>query len=96
MECPARATELTTIHDFTRLAREVAATGRPHILRDNGEDLVVVSPARARPPKTKPLTQAQRQAIEALAGAWEGRINPDDFKRELREAQWDDRPAIDL
>jgi len=80
----AIATELNTIHDFACLAREVAKTGTPRVLRDNGAELVVVSPARPRPAKAKTLTSAQLHAIEALAGAWEGRIDPEAFKRELR------------
>ncbi len=89
-------TELSTIHDFARLAREVAQTGKRHIVSDHGETLVVISPPPAHRPKAKTLTSAQRLAIESLAGAWEGAIDPDVLKRELREAQWDDRSLIDV
>ena len=89
-------TELNTIHDFARLARDVAQTGKRYIVRDHGETLVVIAPPPARRPQAKTLTAAQRLAIESLAGAWEGAIDPDALKRELREAQWDDRAPIDL
>ena len=90
------STDITGMPDLIRLAQEVATTGKTRLLKNADGELAVLSPVR--PPRARRATvrPLQRAAIEALAGAWEGRVDPEELKRELREAQWDDRPAARL
>lgn len=79
--------------DLVRLAREVAETGTPRMLREHGADLAILAPAPARRrPRKQPITQADIEAALAVAGAWKDWMDPEEFKRERRELQVHDRP----
>jgi hypothetical protein len=83
--------------DLARLAREVARDGRPRVLRDEGRDLAVLSPARRpRGRKGKTPTPAQRDAVLSAFGAWKGHIDAERFKREVKASRSDDRPPVKL
>lgn len=88
--------ELNAIRDFARLAREVAKTGKRHVLKENGEDLVVISPARRRRRTGKAMTAAVREAVLASVGSWEGLVDDEQLKRDLDGARSDNRPPINL
>ena len=94
------ALELDEIHEpeLARLAREVRRTQIPIVLRENGQDVVIISPASRTPRRRrqgKTVTQADVDAALATAGAWKGLIDADQFKRDLNEAQSDDRSAVE-
>jgi hypothetical protein len=78
--------------DVSRLVHEVNRTGRSRVLRVNGDE-ATLSPARRRQRKPKKeLSQEEfRAALHATFGAWKGLIDPEEFKRQRRELQIDDR-----
>ena len=89
--------DLNQIHmpDLARLAKEVRRTKLPIVLRENGEDVAVLSPAKpARRRKGKTVTDADIEA--ALAASWVGLVDPETLKRELDAARSDDRPPVEL
>ena len=87
--------DVSAMPDVARLAQEVARTGRPRVLRQDGTDLAVISPARRRGGRTdKGVTEADIAA--ALSASWDGLIDPEQLKRELDEARSDDRPPVQL
>ena len=81
--------------ELARLAQEVRRTQLPIVLRENGEDVAVLSPAKpARRRKGKTVTDADSEA--ALAASWVGLVDPETLKRELDAARSDDRPPVEL
>jgi hypothetical protein len=89
--------DVTAVQDFPRLAREIARTGKAQVFRDNGEALVVVSPAR--PVKRHAAKTPTAKAIEAAlaaAGSWKGLVDPEEFKRQRQQLQIDDKPVRNL
>lgn len=86
--------DIRTVPEIARVAREVATSGRPRILRDDGMDVAMILPVRQpRRPRSKSPTAEEWEAVEALFGAWRDEIDPDEFKRQRGELQLDDRPA---
>jgi hypothetical protein len=77
----ARATKSTDLRELPgleRLAEEVRATGEPHLLTRDGEEIAVVVPVRRN--RRKPThTEADLRAFQSAAGAWRGLIDVDRF-----------------
>ena len=91
-----RAAQILDINDLpevARLAREVAANHQRVVLRDGDRDVAVITPAQPARRRGRRISQSDIEAALGTAGAWEGLVDFDQLKRELREAQWDDRPA---
>lgn len=83
--------------DLARLAREVAETGTARLLREDGADVAVLSPARMpRRRKGKTITQSDIEASLAAAGGWTGLGDPEQLKRDLDAARGDSRPPVEL
>ena len=91
----APAVEIATA-DLASAAREVARTGRARRLLDNGVTVAIISPVRPRPRRSS-LTPAERlAAVLASAGSWEGIVDSEQLKRELKAARSDNRPPVSL
>ena len=95
----AEPLDVDAIPELARLAREVAHTGRPRLLRENGEDLAIIAPATANEPSNriewkKPTPEAI-EAFLATFGGWKGLVDPAEFRQERRKLQIDDRPQRD-
>ena len=89
--------DLSTMPDLARLAREVARDGTPRVLREDGADVAVLSPARPkrrRPLGTRP-TPEQIDAALATFGTWKD-LDAERFIRELDEARSDTSPPVEL
>jgi hypothetical protein len=91
--------DITQVTDFAQLAEEVRREGRPRMVTRNNEDFVEVKPARARarsrsktPTAADPVA-AREAVLTDTFGAWKDLVDADELKRELNEAQSDDRPA---
>ncbi|MDQ3808820.1 MAG: hypothetical protein M3336_00850 [Chloroflexota bacterium] len=98
------AAELTPIDirhapPLAELVEEVRATRKPRRLVRDDEDVAVLMPA---PPPTRRHLKDWRprpedlDAAVALAGAWRGQLDPEEFKRQRRELQMDDKPPRSL
>jgi hypothetical protein len=84
--------------ELAHLAREVHRTRTPITLREGGQDVAVMSPAGHAPRRRRQgrtVRQADIDTALATAGACKGLIDLDKLKRDLNEAQSDDRPAIE-
>lgn len=83
--------DVTDTPDLLRLAEEVRRSGKPRLLRRDGEALAVLSPApaprkrRARKPKT--YTQADDEAFLASAGSWKGNVDVEKFLNDNEESR---------
>ncbi len=91
--------DLATMPDLARLADEVARTGTARVLQRDKKNVAVLVPARAggRRRRGRGTTPADRAATLAITfGAWKDLVDADQLKRELTEAQSDDRPALQL
>lgn len=88
----ATEVDLSALPDFPRLVRQVAREGRRVVLRDNGEAVAILTPARSRRRRPgRALTPAQRAAFLSSAGGWKGLVNVEAFQRETRESRSDRR-----
>ncbi len=88
--------DASSMPDVSRLVQEVARTGQSQLLRVDGEE-AVLSPARRRRKTAKAMTREEFQAgLHATYGAWKGLIDPEEFKRQRRALQVDDKPARSL
>ena len=90
--------DITTIPELAHLAEEVARTRHPRVLRRGGEDIAVLMPTTAgkRPRPRRTRSQAGQDPFLTAAGSWEGLLDPEQFKQDLREARGSDRPPVIL
>jgi hypothetical protein len=92
MDDESPSIDVATMPELARLAHEVAATGRPLVLRENGTELAVLAPlsTEERIRAFKPSPEAIERALAAVGG-WVGLVDPEEFKRQRRELQVHDR-----
>lgn len=89
--------DIATMPDLARLAREVATTGRSCVLRQDGTDVAILSPARPRRrPRHKKVTEDDIRASLAAVGSWKSRVDTEQLKRDLDAARGDNRPPVEL
>ena len=84
--------------ELERLAEEVARTQSPRRLTRGATNVAVLIPARraGRKMRTNKAAAEREAALAATFGAWKDLVDPEQLKRELAEAQSDDRPAPHL
>lgn len=93
----AIATDISSMPDVSRLARDVANTGIPRVLSENGRVLARLTRVRSRGRAGKVRTREELQQVLAdTRGSWRGLIDIDEFKRQRRELQHDDREPRNL
>ncbi len=88
-----RPITVTALPEATRIAREVNETGKARLVQFGG-DVVRLAPARRRRQAAgnRPTPEAIEAAL-AAAGGWKGLVDPEQFKRDRRELQIDDKPV---
>lgn len=90
-------TDVSSMPDVSRLAREVASTGTPRVLSENGLVLARLTPVRPRRRTGKVTTREEMLKVFAEThGAWVGLVDPDEFKRERQALQVDEREPRNL
>lgn len=85
-------TDISSMPDVSRLAREVASTGTARVLSENGHVLARLTPV-GRPRRVGKVT-TRDEMLKVFAethGAWNGLVDPDEFKRERARLQVDER-----
>jgi hypothetical protein len=83
--------------ELRRLVREVRRTRMPVVIREQGEDLAVLTPLPARQRRrAKAVAEEDIQATLSVFGAWKGKIDPEAFKRRIKADREDDRPPVRL
>lgn len=82
-----------TMTDVTRLVHEVNETGRPRLIQV-GDELARLAPVRSRSRVVgrRPSPEQGSEALRA-AGSWKGLVDAEEFKRQRRELQEDDKPV---
>jgi hypothetical protein len=86
--------DISAIPELARVARKVARTGRSCVLRQDGADVAVISPARSRARRAKGVTPEDIEA--ARDASWEGLVDGESLKHLLRAERGDDRPPVEL
>ena len=85
------------VPELVRLAREVRESGEPHVLREGGEDLALltpVAPTRTYPWREK--TEADYEAFRSAAGGWKD-VDTDKIIEDIyADRRMSDHPAVDL
>lgn len=89
---------ITTLPEATRLAREVNETGKARLVQFDGAvvRLAPDSPARRRTPVEAMTPEEFRAGLHATFGSLKDLVDPDEFKRQRRELQVDDRELRSL
>lgn len=84
-----RSIDISSVPDLVRIAEEVRTSGRPRILRRNGEDMAMVIPiAHGRKHGTRRTrTQADYDAFLSSAGGWKGLVDGDKLLRDIYESR---------
>jgi hypothetical protein len=74
------------IPDLLRITEEVRMTKKPHVLRQNNEDLAVLTPITPTKHKAKRTkTKADYEAFRAAAGGWKGLVDTDKLIADIYE-----------
>ena len=84
--------DATNVPEMSALVREVVRTGQPRVIQADGA-AAVLSPAgrRRKRTATQPTQADFEAAMNATFGSLNGLIDPEEFKRQRRELQVDDR-----
>ena len=91
--------DVRQVPELARLVDEVCATRKPRRIVRDGEDVALLVPTPAKPHRTRRDWRPRPEdlaAVLALAGAWKDLIDPEEFKRQRRELQIDDKPIRTL
>lgn len=94
-----RPIDISSVPDLVRIAEEVRTTGRPRILRRNGEDMAMVIPiAHGRKRRAKRTrTEADYEAFLSAAGGWKGLVDADKLLADIYESrELSTKPPIEL
>jgi hypothetical protein len=82
--------------EIMRLVEEVRASNEPRLLRRDGEDLVIVLPAKQGRRSSRTKTPADYAAFRSAAGSWQD-IDTDKLIADIYESRRrSSRPSIDL
>jgi hypothetical protein len=91
--------DIRQVPELARLVDDVRATRQPRRIMRDGEDIALLVPTPAMPRRFRrdwrPRPEDLAAAL-ALAGAWKDQIDPEEFKRQRRELQIDDKPIRTL
>ena len=85
--------DISNLPDLKRLAKEARKTGRPYVLRENSQDIALLTPL-----DTERKQKTNQQAIEetlALAGSWKD-LDFDDMIQELDRIRHESKPTSPL
>jgi hypothetical protein len=89
--------DISAMPDVSRLAHEVARSGKPLVLRQNGTDLVVVSPARPTPRRRdKTPSPEVIEAALATAGGWKDLVDTESLKADIKRSRGSRRSPVRL
>lgn len=86
--------DVAALPELRRIAEEVRDTRESIVLGNDGEELALVVPlAPQAEPRTRPLSQADYDAVMSAAGSWKGLVDDvDELKAELMAARGSTRP----
>lgn len=94
-----RSIDISSVPDLVRIAEGVRTSGRPRILRRNGEDMAMVIPiVHSRKRGTRHTrTQADYDAFLSSAGGWKGLVDGDKLLTDIYESrELSTKPPIEL
>ncbi|MFN8635966.1 MAG: hypothetical protein U0893_19125 [Chloroflexota bacterium] len=89
--------DIDAMPELSRVAAEVAATGRPRALRRGGKEIAVLQPVdRANRRRRKP-SEKDIEAFLSSAGGWRDNVDVDRFLQDVYESRdRPSRPPVDL
>ncbi|SRR5581483_4854548 len=93
----AKPIDVTTSTELRRLVEQVQKTRQPVPITQDSEIVAVVQPApRAKGRQAKLPSEADIAISKSAFGGWQGLIDPEAFKRQIKEARSDHRPPVTL
>jgi hypothetical protein len=91
------STDVSDLPDLKRLAEVVRDRKERIVLRDDKEALAVISPLEPGDQvPSRGLTPEEFDAVMSTAGSWEGLVDIDAFKEEMRASRGSKRGPVDL
>ena len=90
--------EIESLDDLRRIAADVQHDNRPRLVSIAGGGNITLAPA---PKKRRKLTpeekaKADEEAFLSAAGSWKGLVDPEEFKRQIREGRSSNRPYVEI
>src|SRR4051812_37665093 len=83
--------DIDAMPELSRIADEVAATGRPRALRRDGVEIAVVQPIRSPRLRRRKPSEKDVEAFLTSAGSWKDNVDVDQFLKDVYESR--DRPS---
>lgn len=92
------AIDISTYPELQQLAEAVRSSHEPRILRLGNEDIAILMPiTRRRGRRVRQPSQEDREAFLASAGSWDGLVDTEQLKADIRESRDRSiRPRVDL
>jgi hypothetical protein len=90
--------EIGSLDDFRRIAADVQHDNRPRLVSIAGGGNITLAPARNKRRRLTPekKAKADEEAFLSAAGSWKGPIDPEEFKRQIREGRSSNRPYVEI
>ena len=90
--------DIEDIDDFRALVEDIQSSGTARLLVAGDQKLVVMAPASSDEPgdgsTRDEAADDDLTEFMSAAGSWKGLIDPDEFKRNMREGRSSNRPPI--
>jgi len=94
-----RSIDISGVPDLVKIAEEVRMTGKPRILRRNGEEMAMVIPISLtrRHKATQNRTKSDYDAFLSAAGGWKGLVDADKLIEDIYESRaLSTKPPLEL
>lgn len=91
-----RPIEIVGIEDLRLAVRRVADTEEPVVVSLDGDEVVLGPVSSWQDRRTPEQRAADDAAFLSAAGSLKGLIDPDEFKKQIREGRSSNRPLLDL
>jgi len=90
--------EITTLDDLRRIAADVQQEKRPRLVSIAGGGNITLAPAhkKRRRPTPDEKAETDEEAFLSAAGSWKGLVDPEEFKRQIREGRSSNRPYVEI
>ena len=89
--------DVSEVADLLSIAKEIRDTGEARIIKNNGEDLAILMPAKPSRRAKRAPTTADYEAFLSSAGAWKRLVDTEKLKRDIAESRRiSSRPPVSL
>jgi hypothetical protein len=88
--------DIEDIPELRRIVDEARASGRASVLRLDDRDVAILTPIRPEAAGGRTAGNDDDATFSSAFGGWEGIVDGEKLKRDMREARGSDRPVAAL